>query len=52
MCPLTGEGNAHYVTFWLNANAALKAEASAEFPVGISFSMPYTDRHLANSGPQ
>ena len=45
--PITGEGNAHYVTFWLNANAALKAEASAEFPVGISFSMPYTDRHPA-----
>ena len=45
--PVTGEGNAHYVTFWLNANAALKAEASAEFPVGITFSMPYTNRHRA-----
>ena len=45
--PITNEGNAHYVTFWLNANAALKAEASAEFPVGMTFSMPYTDRHPA-----
>ena len=45
--PITEEGKAHYVTFWLNANAALKAEASAEFPVGITFSMPHTDRHPA-----
>ena len=43
--PLTGEGDAQYVTFWLNASASLKAEASAEFPVGISFSMPFTNRH-------
>ena len=45
--PITGEGEARYVTFWLNASAALKAEASAEFPVGITFSMPFTNRHRA-----
>ena len=48
--PITGEGADHYVTFWLNLNAALSAEVSASPPFGISFSIPYTGRHNASPG--
>ncbi len=46
--PITGEGRDGYVTFWINADAALSAEASAQPPVGTSFSIPFTGRHPAN----
>ena len=46
--PLTVEGDDHYVTFWLNLNAALSAEVSASPPFGISFSIPWMGRHLAS----
>ena len=46
--PITGEGDDHYVTFWLNLNAALSANVSASPPFGISFSIPWTGRHLAS----
>ena len=46
--PITGEGDDHYVTFWLNLNAALSAKASASPPFGISFSIPWTGRHIAS----